>query len=281
MSGLAVAAFAAEAGEHVLDAPRGRRFDVFLRSFDEAAYRRRLTAAGVSWIGRGDELFPPRLRAIHDPPPGSLRPHARAAGPRRAADRRDRRRSCVLGLRVERRAGLARELAAAGVVIVSGLARGVDAAAHRGALETGTTIAVLGCGVDRDYPRAHAALAAEIAAAGPDRLRVRAGSRAGPVALPGSKPDRRRARGRDRRRRGSRAERGADHGRPGTRRGSRGARRARRDHECALTRHEPSPAARSDPGHVRRRRLHVARAAPAARRAASAARAALSNACVR
>jgi DNA processing protein len=51
-------------------------------------------------------------------------------------------------------------------VIVSGLARGVDAAAHRGALETGTTIAVLGCGVDRDYPRAHAALAAEIAQRG-------------------------------------------------------------------------------------------------------------------
>jgi DNA processing protein len=61
---------------------------------------------------------------------------------------------------------LASELAAAGVIVVSGLARGIDGAAHRGALETGTTLAVLGCGIDRDYPRAHASLAAAITADG-------------------------------------------------------------------------------------------------------------------
>lgn len=62
---------------------------------------------------------------------------------------------------------VARDLAAAGVVVVSGLARGVDAEAHRGALEGGgRTVAVLGCGIDRDYPRAHASLAARIAASG-------------------------------------------------------------------------------------------------------------------
>ena len=50
---------------------------------------------------------------------------------------------------------------------MSGLARGVDAEAHRGALEGGgRTVAVLGCGIDRDYPRAHAHLAARIAASG-------------------------------------------------------------------------------------------------------------------
>jgi DNA processing protein len=61
---------------------------------------------------------------------------------------------------------LGRELAAAGVLVVSGLARGVDAAAHREALAAGSTIAVLGCGIDRDYPRAHAHLAADVARQG-------------------------------------------------------------------------------------------------------------------
>ena len=62
---------------------------------------------------------------------------------------------------------LASDLAAAGVVVVSGLARGVDSAAHRGALAArGTTIAVLGSGVDVVYPPEHAPLAAEIAASG-------------------------------------------------------------------------------------------------------------------
>jgi DNA processing protein len=62
---------------------------------------------------------------------------------------------------------LGRELAASGLVVVSGLARGIDAEAHRGALEAdGTTVAVLGCGIDRDYPAAHAELARRVAGAG-------------------------------------------------------------------------------------------------------------------
>ncbi len=62
---------------------------------------------------------------------------------------------------------LARELAAAGVVVVSGLARGIDGEAHRGALEAGgKTVAVLGCGIDRDYPRRHSELASRIEASG-------------------------------------------------------------------------------------------------------------------
>ncbi len=166
MSGLALAAFAAEAGEHLIETPRNRRFELFCRSFDERAYRRRLAADGLSWIGRGEALFPPRLRSIHDPPVGLF---VRAREP---VDLSGRPTVAIVGARAcsaygsTVAQGLARDLAAAGVVIVSGLARGVDAAAHRGALETGTTIAVLGCGIDRDYPRAHAALAAEIVAHG-------------------------------------------------------------------------------------------------------------------
>ena len=62
---------------------------------------------------------------------------------------------------------LAAELAAAGVVVISGLALGIDAAAHRGALNGGgTTVAVMGTGVDLVYPAAHSGLAEQILASG-------------------------------------------------------------------------------------------------------------------
>jgi DNA processing protein len=75
------------------------------------------------------------------------------------------RRPTPYGVAVAER--LAADLAAAGVVIISGLARGIDAAAHRGALAVqGVTVAVLGTGVDVVYPPENATLAAELLAGG-------------------------------------------------------------------------------------------------------------------
>jgi DNA processing protein len=108
--------------------------------------------------------LPPLLRAIHDPP---SRLYLRGAGDRglltRPAVAIVGARACSpYGGQVARMLG--RDLAAAGLVVVSGLARGIDGEAHRGALETdGHTVAVLGCGIDRDYPAAHAGLARSIA----------------------------------------------------------------------------------------------------------------------
>jgi DNA processing protein len=120
---------------------------------------------GISVVAAGDERYSPLLGCIPDPPPVlwmrgvpdvSLRPAVAIVGSRAATpyavDVADR---------------LAGELATAGIVVVSGLARGVDSAAHRGCLRAGGhTVAVLGSGVDRIYPSSHASLADEIATEG-------------------------------------------------------------------------------------------------------------------
>jgi DNA processing protein len=107
--------------------------------------------------------LPPLLRAIHDPPARLyLRGNGEVALLDQPAVAIVGARACSpYGAQVARMLG--RELAGAGVVVVSGLARGIDGEAHRGALGTaGHTVAVLGCGIDRDYPAAHSALAQSI-----------------------------------------------------------------------------------------------------------------------
>lgn len=108
-----------------------------------------------------DASYPARLRMIPDPPPLLY-----VAG---MLTERDELAVAIVGARRATAAGrimteeLAKDLAGAGVTVVSGLARGVDAAAHRGALAAGgRTIAVLGCGIDRTYPPEHERLRQEI-----------------------------------------------------------------------------------------------------------------------
>jgi DNA processing protein len=123
--------------------------------------------SGGGCIRRRDAAFPPLLRAIHDPPPRLfLRGQGGTSLLASPAVAVVGARACSsYGRSVAR--SLARDLAAAGLVVVSGMARGIDGEAHRGALESGgVTFAVLGCGIDRDYPAAHAELARRICETG-------------------------------------------------------------------------------------------------------------------
>jgi DNA processing protein len=165
MKELALAVFASEAGTHLVDPPTNRRWSEHLRAFDARAYEARLDAGGFRFVPRPQ--LPPLLRAIHDPPPGLfVRGDADLGLLQAPAVAVVGARACSgYGASVAR--SIARELAGAGLLVVSGLARGVDAEAHRGALDAnGPTVAVLGCGIDRDYPAAHAELARRIAEVG-------------------------------------------------------------------------------------------------------------------
>jgi DNA processing protein len=106
-----------------------RRYPVGLRDSQDAPW---------ALIGRGDPALLERLEPDET---------VTVVGARRAS---------AYGREVARE--LCRELAAAGLLVVSGLAFGIDACAHRGALEAGTTVAVLGCGADVAYPASHRSL---------------------------------------------------------------------------------------------------------------------------
>jgi DNA processing protein len=167
MNELALVVYASETGTHLVRPPRDPRFVAHVRSFDARAYEVRLASLGFRFLARPSRTFPPLLRSIHDPPPGLFVRGAGDAGvlSRPAVAIVGARACSGYGMSVARMLG--RELAAAGLVVVSGLARGVDAEAHRGALDAGgTTVAVLGCGIDRNYPAAHAQLAHRIAETG-------------------------------------------------------------------------------------------------------------------
>jgi len=134
----------------------------------------------------GDTRYPALLGAIPAPPPLFVRGEL-VDDDTLALAIVGSRRPTPYGLAVAER--LASDLAARGVTIVSGLARGIDAAAHRGALAAGgRTIAVLGCGLDVVYPPENVALARTIEAHGA----VVSQFAAGVPALPGHFPARNR-----------------------------------------------------------------------------------------
>ena len=123
-----------------------------------------LDRRGVAVIAWSDASYPARLRQIAVPPPVLFVRGRASCLDQPAIAIVGARRASTYGLDVAAR--LATDLAAAGLVVVSGLARGIDAAAHRGAIGEGRTVAVLATGMDRVYPPAHASLADRIAERG-------------------------------------------------------------------------------------------------------------------
>jgi DNA processing protein len=132
---------------------------------DAAAQHEKIKEAGAALVTIGDPRYPPLLREIYDPPVLLF-----------ARGRLELLQSIILGVVGTRRPtpyGLAvaerlsGDLAHAGLTIASGMARGIDTAAHKGTLAAGgDTVAVLGCGVDIVYPSENRKLAAELAAKG-------------------------------------------------------------------------------------------------------------------
>jgi DNA processing protein len=190
---------------------------------DEAAIREidRCRQSDIRLYRRGGAAYPRMLAEICDPPRilycrGRLEPRDELAvaivGSRRCS---------VYGRQQTER--FASALARAGVTIISGLARGIDAAAHRGALEAGgRTIAVAATGLAQVYPPEHKELAAEIAEHGAVVLRVVSRSGTDRRVVSPAQPDHQRAFARRDHHRGDKDQRGAAHGPSCARAGTRG-----------------------------------------------------------
>jgi DNA processing protein len=151
-------AFSASSTE--LEKVEGLQHDVIERLVHFADWRdiedelRRAAQAGVAIVRFNDERYPARLRMIADPPAVIYVKGAISAADERAIAIVGSRSASDYGLRVAR--NLAGGLALSGFTVVSGMARGIDGAAHEGALQAGgRTIAVLGSGVEQIYPPEH------------------------------------------------------------------------------------------------------------------------------
>ena len=132
---------------------------------DGVAQQEKMAAAGAVAVTLGDARYPQRLREIFDPPIVLFaRGRVELLG-KLALAVVGTRRATPYGMAVAER--LSSDLAHAGLTISSGMARGIDTAAHKGALSAGgDTVAVLGCGVDVVYPTENRALLTELASKG-------------------------------------------------------------------------------------------------------------------
>jgi len=145
------------AGRAKISGKASRAFEELQRAFDPGRMLDRLAAKGIEALTPVDEAYPGPLRSIPDPPPalfvnGAVPDTVSVAlvGSRKAS---------TTGIETARALGLA--LSERGVCVVSGLALGVDAAAHEGAGEAGGhTVGVLGCGIDVTYPKKYKRLRA-------------------------------------------------------------------------------------------------------------------------
>jgi DNA processing protein len=126
----------------------------------------RLEQLGARVVTLEDKEYPPLLREIHDPPIALyVRGDLKGAVDQPCLAVVGSRRCSTYGLNTAQ--SLSRDLAANGLTIISGMARGIDAAAHRGALEAGgLTIAIVGTGLETTYPKEHKKLEDEIVASG-------------------------------------------------------------------------------------------------------------------
>lgn len=132
---------------------------------EAAALARTMQDDGITLVTLCEAGYPVLLREIASPPPLLFVRGAILPCDRRALAVVGSRKPTLAGIRIAR--GLAGDLAGAGFTIVSGLARGIDTAAHQGALEAGArTVAVLGSGIDAVYPPENRELAVRIAASG-------------------------------------------------------------------------------------------------------------------
>jgi DNA processing protein len=131
-----------------------------VEAISDGRLRSEILDAGCWACCRHDPIYPVGLRDADDAPwalfgRGDSR-YLEGLEPSAAVTVVGARRAGSYGREVAR--SLGRELAGAGMIVISGLAFGIDACAHRGALETGLTVAVLGCGIDVSYPAAHRSL---------------------------------------------------------------------------------------------------------------------------